>query len=156
MQVLSRQSLPPPSWKGGNKPPASCTGISAFPRPDSLGCLPLLVLTAQAGGAACSHSGAALGPARIPSQNDGPANPSTPVCTGLDGTRGLWLQGRGGRGAAGLPVMPCMYLTPCSQQAGEMSSALPKLQVTPPFSACDVSRGALAATQGSGSRLCQK
>lgn len=37
-----------------------------------------------------------------------------------------------------------------------MSSALPKLQVTPPFSACDVSRGALAATQGSGSRLCQK
>lgn len=43
LQVLSRQALPPPSWKGGKEPTASCTAISACPRAGSLGWVPVLL-----------------------------------------------------------------------------------------------------------------
>lgn len=101
LHILQRHTLPPSSWMEGYQPATSCTDITAFPRTRLSGAFScagaglVQVAQADAWGNACllplPESG--FGPARIPFQNDGLANsgPRSLVCTGLDGTRGLWL-----------------------------------------------------------------
>lgn len=110
-----------------------------------------LELPAQEGGAACSHPRAALGPAHIPSQNDGLAIPA-PSCA-LDRTKRALAPGQ--RWQRGCSTLSDAF-KPLQPAGSRNILSFPKLQVTPPFSACDISRGALAAMQGSGSQLCQK
>lgn len=88
----------------GYKPTTSCTDISAFPRAGLSGAFACAgarqVQAAQADalGNACLLSllEVAFGPGCIPFQNDGLANSGirSLMCTGLDGTRGLWLPGQ--------------------------------------------------------------